>query len=55
MTGFASAALALAMIAAFLLVIGGIRLMRSADTRSRGWLMLAAAVLLIMNVTIWTV
>ena len=55
MSAFASAALAVAMIAAFLLVIGGIRLVRAPQTRSRGWLMIAAAAVLVMNVTIWTI
>ena len=55
MSTFSSAALALAMIAAFLLVIGGLRLIRTPQTRNRGWLMIAAALVLIMNVTIWTI
>ena len=55
MNTFSSAALATAMIAAFLLLIGGIRLVRTPQTRSRGWLMIAAALVLIMNVTIWTI
>lgn len=55
MSTFSSAALATAMIAAFLLAIGGIRLVRSPQSRSRGWLMIAAALVLIMNVTIWTI
>ena len=55
MSTFSSAALAIAMIAAFLLVLGGIRLVRDSQTRSRGWLMIAAAAVLVMNVTIWTI
>ena len=55
MTTFSSAALATAMIAAFLLLVGGIRLVRTPQTRGRGWLMIAAALVLIMNVTIWTI
>jgi len=55
MSTFSSAALAIAMIAAFLLVLGGIRLVRDPRTRSRGWLMIAAALVLVMNVTIWTI
>jgi len=43
------------MIAAFLLVIGGINLIRTSDNRSKGILMLVAAVVLIGNVAIWTV
>ena len=55
MEGFAAAAMALAMIAAFLLVIGGVRLMSRREERGRGLLMLVAAAVLVMNVLIWTV
>jgi hypothetical protein len=55
MTGLATTLLALAMIAAFLLVAGGLRMMREPDGRKRGGLMIAAALVLIMNVMIWTV
>jgi len=55
MSTFSSAALAIAMIAAFLLVLGGIRLMRERQSRRRGVLMMLAAVVLITNVMIWTV
>jgi high-affinity Fe2+/Pb2+ permease len=55
MNGFASAALAIAMLAAFVLAIGGIRLVRRREDRGRGLLMLAAAAVLVMNVLIWTV
>ena len=55
MSGFSSAALGIAMIAAFLLVLGGIRLVRDRQSRRRGWLMIAAALVLVMNVTIWTI
>ncbi len=55
MSTFSSAALALAMIAAFLLVFGGVRLMRDRQSRGRGVLMLVAALVLVMNVMIWTV
>ena len=54
MGNIASTALAIAMIAAFLLVLGAIKLIRSPDSRRRGWLMLAAAVVLVGNVAIWT-
>ncbi len=47
--------MALAMIAAFLLAIGGIKLLLDRQTRGRGALMIAAALVLIMNVMIWTV
>jgi len=47
-------ALALAMIAAFLLAVFGAKLARGAD-RKRGILMLVAAAVLVGNVLIWTV
>ena len=50
-----STVLAIAMLAACLLVVGGIRLvMRKAD-RSRGILMILAALVLVGNVVIWTI
>ena len=55
MTSFSSLALTLAMIAAFLLLAGGLRLLRERQSRTRGALMLAAAAVLVMNVMIWTV
>ena len=55
MDNFSSAALALAMIAAFLLLIAGVKLAFSRETRGRGALMIAAALVLVMNVMIWTV
>ena len=42
------------MIAAFLLVLGGIRLLRRTDSRGKGVLMLVAAAVLVGNVLIWT-
>ncbi len=55
MESFASAAMALAMIAAILLVAGGIKLALNPQTRGRGALMILAALVLVMNVMIWTV
>ena len=55
MEGFAAFAMALAMVAAFLLLIGGVKLMLARQTRVRGVLMLVAAAVLVMNVMIWTV
>ena len=49
-----STAMALAVIASFLLAIGGLRLMLARETRSRGALMLVAAAVLMANVLIWT-
>ena len=43
------------MIAAFLLVIGGIKLIRTRESRGKGALMLVAAAVLVGNVAIWTV
>lgn len=50
----ASGAMALAMIAAFLLIAGGVKLSLDGTTRMRGLLMLVAALVLIANVVIWT-
>ncbi|MEO7634279.1 MAG: hypothetical protein ABIS38_01365 [Sphingomicrobium sp.] len=55
MNDFASGALALAMIAAAILLIGGGKLALDRQTRTRGALMVAAGLVLIMNVMIWTV
>ena len=54
MTGFASAAMTLAMIAAFLLAMGGVRLALRKDDRKRGLLMIVAAAVLVGNVLILT-
>jgi ABC-type transport system involved in cytochrome c biogenesis permease component len=55
MQNFSSLAMSLAMVAAFLLVIGGIKLALVRQTRGRGVLMIVAALVLVMNVMIWTV
>ena len=55
MANFSSIAMALAMISAFLLVIGGVKLATDRQTRVRGVLMIVAALVLVMNVMIWTV
>ena len=55
MENFSSVAPAIAMIAAFLLLVGGVKLMLDRQTRGRGALMIAAALVLVMNVMIWTV
>ena len=55
MTNLTTAAMAIAMISAALLGIGGIKLVSAKPTRTRGLLMLAAAAVLVMNVMIWTV
>ena len=46
--------LAIAMIAAFLLILGGIKLALRRESRGRGLLMVVAAAVLVMNVLIWT-
>jgi hypothetical protein len=55
MQNFSSIAMTLAMIAAFLLVIGGVKLARNRQTRSKGVLMIVAALVIVTNVMIWTV
>ncbi len=55
MSGLASGAMALAMIAAFVLLVGGAKLARERQSRKRGVLMIVAAAVLVMNVMIWTV
>ena len=55
MQNFSAVALTLAMIAAFLLIFGGAKLALSRQTRTRGVLMIVAALVIVMNVMIWTV
>ena len=55
MEDFASAAMAIAMVTAFLLLAGGVKLALDSQTRGRGILMIVAALVLVMNVMIWTV
>ena len=55
MENFSSIVMAFAMVAAFLLGAGGIKLALDRQTRTRGLLMVAAALVIVMNVTIWTV
>ena len=55
MTGIASAAMALAMIAAFVLAIGGAKLAMREGDRKRGLLMIVVAAVLVGNVLILTV
>ena len=52
MNDFASAALSLGVIAALILAVGGVRLVRR--DRQRGLLMIAAAIVIFANVLIWT-
>ncbi len=55
MKNFSAAAMALAMVAAFMLAAGGVKLAIEPQTRARGALMIVAALVLVMNVMIWTV
>jgi hypothetical protein len=44
-----------AVIAAFLLLAGGVKLALTRQTRTRGVLMIVAALVIVTNVMIWTV
>jgi hypothetical protein len=55
MKNFSSFAMALAMVASFLLIAGGAKLAFNRQTRMRGVLMIVAALVIVMNVMIWTV
>jgi len=46
--------MAAAMVAAFLLFAGGAKLVLARQTRTRGVLMIVAALVIVMNVMIWT-
>jgi hypothetical protein len=50
----ASTVMAVAMLAAILLALGGIRLIRRGPNRLQGWLMIVAAAVLVGNVLILT-
>jgi hypothetical protein len=53
--GLGATLMAIAMVAAFLLIIGGVKLTRRKEDRGRGFLMIGAAAVVVMNVLIWTV
>ena len=55
MTNFSSLAMGIAMVSALLLVLGGAKLAFARQTRTRGVLMIVAALVIVMNVMIWTV
>jgi hypothetical protein len=55
MSNLSSAAPAIAMVAAFLLAAAGVKLAFDRQTRNRGILMIVAALVIVMNVMIWTV
>ncbi|WP_454882745.1 hypothetical protein [Sphingomonas oryzagri] len=52
-SGFATFALSIAMVAAFVLGIFGIRLVMTGADRKRGLLMLGVGAVLVVNVLIW--
>ena len=54
MSGLVSIVLTVGMLAAFALVVGGIKLVRRKEDRGRGVLMLIAAAVLVGNVAILT-
>jgi hypothetical protein len=55
MNSLTDAASAMGVIAVLLLIFGAVPLLHGQETRRRGWLMLAAALVILMNVMIWTV
>ena len=55
MTNFSSVIMAIGMVSGFLLIAGGAKLLTDRQTRFRGILMIVAALVIIMNVMIWTV
>jgi len=55
MTNFSSVIMAIGMVSGFLLIAGGAKLAADRQTRMRGVLMIVAALVIIMNVMIWTV
>ena len=55
MDNFSDVVLGVAMIAGFLLLAGGAKLAFDRQTRGRGILMVVAALVIVMNVMIWTV
>ena len=55
LNSIASAALAITMIAAFLLLIFGVRLAMRREDRQRGMLMIACGIIFVGNVLIWTI
>jgi high-affinity Fe2+/Pb2+ permease len=55
MTNFSSAVMAVAMVTALLLIAAGVKLALNRQIRGRGVLMIVAALVMVMNVMIWTV
>lgn len=55
MNDFSDVALTSAMVCGLLLLAGGVKLAVDRQTRGRGVLMMVAALVIVMNVMIWTV
>ena len=55
MENFSSIVMGIAMVAAFVLAGGGLKLAFKPQSRGRGILMIVAALVIVMNVMIWTV
>ena len=55
MTNIPSVVMAVAMVSALLLIAAGVKLALNRQTRGRGILMIVAALVMVMNVMIWTV
>jgi hypothetical protein len=55
MANFSSVIMAVGMVSGFLLIAGGAKLLTDRQTRFRGVLMIVAALVIVMNVMIWTV
>jgi hypothetical protein len=55
MQNFSAVVMSLAMAAALLLAAAGVKLAFERQTRGRGVLMIVAALVIVMNVMIWTV
>ena len=55
MENVSSVVMAIAMVSAFLLIGGGVKLTLDRQTRVRGALMITAGLVIAMNVMIWTV
>jgi hypothetical protein len=55
MQNLSSVAMAFSMVVAFLLIAAGVKLAFDPQTRTRGVLMIVAALVIVMNVMIWTV
>jgi hypothetical protein len=55
MENFSSVVMGIAMVAALILAGGGLKLAFKREARGRGILMIVAALVILMNVMIWTV